>query len=112
MRRLYGQEIKVEEVQDTTETRYGAYTDAGGWINFVVFSPDADQVSLLLYNTPNATKAEQVVPMKKHGNDWRVRFRGIGIGVGLLYMYEAEGAYHCQGEDRYYMLASTDIHIE
>ncbi|MBV8223681.1 MAG: hypothetical protein JO232_00655 [Verrucomicrobia bacterium] len=88
---LYGQEIKVEEVQDTTETRYGAHPDAGGWINFDVFSPDATQVSLLLYNTPNATKPEQVVPMKKHGNDWRVRIRGIGVGVGLLYMYQAEG---------------------
>jgi pullulanase/glycogen debranching enzyme len=87
---LCGQEIKVEDVQDTTETRYGAHFE-GAWINFDVFSPDATQVNLLLYATANATLPDQIVPMKKDGNDWRVRIRGRGVAVGLLYMYQAKG---------------------
>jgi isoamylase len=88
---LHGQEINVEEVEDTTDSRYGAHIDPDGRVTFNVFSPDATQVNLLLYSTANATKPAQVVPMRKNGSDWRVRIRGRGIGVGLLYMYQAEG---------------------
>ena len=95
-----GQEIKVEEVQDTTEIRYGAHIE-GAWINFDVFSPDATQVNLLLYATANATLPDQIVPMKKDGNDWRVRIRGRGVAAGLLYMYQAQGPLDLEPDAEY-----------
>jgi Carbohydrate-binding module 48 (Isoamylase N-terminal domain) len=98
---VHCQQIKVEGVLDTTENRYGAHTDAGGWVDFDVFAPDASQVNLLLYDSPNATQPEQVVPMKRNGTDWRVRVRGRGIGDGLLYMYQADGPHNVSKDDQF-----------
>ena len=98
---LRGGEINVEEVQDATNTQYGAHIDPGGWVNFSVFSPDATQVNLLLYSTPKATRPVQVIPMKKRSTDWQVRIRGKGIDVGLLYMYQAKGPLDVKSDAEY-----------
>ena len=83
--------VLVAAAEDTTESRYGSHVDATGWAHFAVYSPAATQVSVLLYDSPEATTPAHIIPMKQHGDDWRVKVRGTGIQHGLLYMYQAEG---------------------
>ncbi len=77
--------------QDTTETRYGAHRDNDGWVHFVVHSPEAADVQLLLFNAPEADAPWQQFPMTLHGTDWKLRLKGPSIGPGLRYMYSASG---------------------
>src|ERR1700757_1459588 len=76
-------EITVTDTGDSIETRYGSHIDSEGWVHFVVFSPDATGVNLLLFDKGNAKTPKHVIPMKKGGNDWKIRIRGQDIGVGL-----------------------------
>lgn len=85
-------QMTVAETSDATQSKYGALLEAGGWVHFGVFAPEATEVSLLLYDKADAKEPKHVVPMKKSGGkDWRVRVRGSGIGAGLLYMFRAKG---------------------
>lgn len=64
---------------------YGAQLDAEGWVHFGIHSPEADQVDLLLFDAPDATAPAQVIPLQRHGGDWRVKIRGPEIGPGSAY---------------------------
>ncbi|MCH5376080.1 MAG: hypothetical protein JJ992_19085, partial [Planctomycetes bacterium] len=55
----------------------------------------------MLYDAPQATSPKLEIPMKKHGDDWRIRVRGEGIGHGLLYMYRAKGPRDVSLTDQY-----------
>ena len=89
---LFAEAVMIEEVKDSDESRYGGRIDEDDWVDSVVFSPNADQVELLVYDDPAQTTPKHVVPMTKHGSDWKVRVRGPGVGHGLMYMYRADGA--------------------
>nr|VFJ67509.1 MAG: glycogen operon protein [Candidatus Kentron sp. FM]VFJ67516.1 MAG: glycogen operon protein [Candidatus Kentron sp. FM]VFK16626.1 MAG: glycogen operon protein [Candidatus Kentron sp. FM] len=93
--------IDVQESLDTSETRHGAHIGQDGWVHFVVFSPNAAGVDLQLYDTPDAKAPAKTIPMKKNGDDWRIRIRGDGIGAGLHYTYRARGERNVSLDDRY-----------
>ncbi|MSR57322.1 MAG: hypothetical protein EXS05_06590 [Planctomycetaceae bacterium] len=86
----------AKEIGDSDEARYGARIDTDGWVHFVVYSPDAAEVSLVLFDQPAATTPVDVVPMKKAGDDWKIRIKGPHVGSGLLYMYRAKGLQQAQ----------------
>nr|VFK26773.1 MAG: glycogen operon protein [Candidatus Kentron sp. MB]VFK33566.1 MAG: glycogen operon protein [Candidatus Kentron sp. MB]VFK76690.1 MAG: glycogen operon protein [Candidatus Kentron sp. MB] len=87
----FSQDI-IQNSQDTNEPRYGAHIDSDGWVHFVVFSPNADQIDLQIYDDPDAREPALIIPMRKRGaEDWQIRIRGEGIGVGLHYTYRARG---------------------
>lgn len=97
-----GQDLAVPETSDATQNKYGALIEANGWVHFGVFAPEASEVSLLLYDKPDAKEPKQLVPMKKIGTtDWRVRIRGGGIGAGLLYMFKAKGPRDISKDDQF-----------
>lgn len=79
------------EARDTSETKYGARIDEEGWVHFVVFSPRAQQVNLLLFENEADKIPKHVIPMTKHGADRRIKIKGTAIGPGLLYMFQATG---------------------
>ena len=85
----------------TTETRYGAHVDSGGWAHFVVYAPRAVSVNLLLYGDPRARTPSQVVPMSRAGDDWKVKVHGEGVGPGLFYMYQADGPREASADHPY-----------
>ncbi len=87
---IFGQFSDVK-VENTAETRYGAHIDGTGWVHFVVYSPYADQVSLLLFAGSSDLKPSSVIPMEKSGNDWKVKIRGENVGNGTYYMYSSKG---------------------
>jgi hypothetical protein len=62
---LQGQEVQIEEVPDGQLTRYGAQVNADGSVQFSVFSPDANQVNLLLYDDPGSEGAQTDRPDEK-----------------------------------------------
>jgi glycogen operon protein len=98
---LFGSEVAPEQVQDSARTEYGAHIDSQGGVHFGVFAPNATEVSLLLYDESDAKEPKHVIPMKRHGDNWRVRVKGPGIGHGLLYMFRAEGARDVSLSDQY-----------
>src|SRR5690349_21021530 len=75
---------------DSTETRYGAHVSADGWVHFVVYCPQADEVNLLLYGTATAMTPTSRIAMHAHGTDRKVKIKGAGT-TGLRYMFEAKG---------------------
>ncbi len=89
------------ETGDSVETRYGAHIDAEDWVHFAVYAPDATAVDLLLYADAQAVSPATIVPMRRHGGDWRIKVRGDGAGAGLFYMYRAAGRNEVSVEDRY-----------
>ena len=96
-----GQGLAVDEVEETSETRYGSRVDSDGWVHFVVFAPNATRVDVLLYDVADAKTPAHEVAMKKNGSDWSVRVRGTGVGHGLLYMYRAKGPREVSLDDHY-----------
>ncbi len=93
--------VHVAGSADTAESRYGSRTDAAGWVHFVIYSPDAAALDLLLFERPADRTPAETVAMKKHGSDWTVKIRGEGIGPGLLYMYSAQGPNDVSKDDQY-----------
>jgi len=81
----------VIQTAASTEIRYGAHIDSSGWVNFVVYAPDATQVEVALFNRSDDQIPNQLVPMIPSGTDWKVRVKGVGVGVGTPYMYRASG---------------------
>ncbi|BBM83597.1 alpha-amylase family glycosyl hydrolase [Candidatus Uabimicrobium amorphum] len=82
------------ETAASSEEKYGAHIDAANWVHFVVYSPNAQQVDLLLFSAEKDQKPSQEIPMEKHGDNWKIKVRGQRVGEGLLYMYRAKGAYN------------------
>jgi isoamylase len=78
-------------VKPTTEKNYGAHIDPQGWVHFVVYAPAAQEVNLLLFKTQDAQDPSNLIPMKKVGDDWKIRVKGPGIGHSTLYLYQAKG---------------------
>jgi isoamylase len=101
----------VEDYGDTGETEYGAHVDQDRWVHFVVFSPDADQVNLLLFGNPGDTTPEHTIPMKRSGDDWKIRVKGEGIGPGLLYLYQAKGPNEVSKEDQYGLMFNENFFL-
>ncbi|HET7852895.1 MAG TPA: alpha-amylase family glycosyl hydrolase [Candidatus Methylomirabilis sp.] len=99
------------ERASTGETRYGAHGDADGWVHFVLYSPGASQVSLLLFKRPDATTPSEVIPMERHGTDWRIKIRGRGIGPGLLYLYQARGPREVSVSDQFGLLFNEHYYL-
>ncbi len=95
------QNLMVDEIMETSETRYGSHIDSVGWVHFVVYAPDATQVDVLLYETADAKNPNREIAMMKNGSDWRVKVRGEGIGHGLLYMYRVNGPRDVSLADQY-----------
>lgn len=89
------------EAENSTESRYGAHLDNDGWVHFVVYSPDATALNLLLFDKPDAKTPQHTIPMNKTGVNWGVKVRGEGIGDGLLYMYQATGPHEINKDDTY-----------
>lgn len=84
------------------EIRYGAHIDpwdGDGWVHFAVFAPSAEAVRLLLFAGAGDTVPRHVVPMARHGDDWRVKIRGPGVEAGLLYMFQARGGNEISTDD-------------
>jgi isoamylase len=79
------------ESAPSDEQRLGAHIDQQGWIHFAMRSPGASQVRLLLFDDRRARTPAQVVPMQRHGQDWRIKIRGAEAKPGLPYMYQAAG---------------------
>lgn len=88
----------ARQVADSTEVRYGARIAADGWVDFVIYSPEAESVHLALFDQPAATVPVDLVPMKKSGDDWKVRVQGPHVGPGLLYLFRATGARQASAE--------------
>jgi isoamylase len=83
------------------EQRLGAHTDEQGWIHFGLHSPDADEVRLLLFDSPRARTPSQVVPMQRSGENWRIKIKGAEAKPGLLYMFQAAGPLTASLQDRH-----------
>jgi isoamylase len=79
------------ESAPSDEQRLGGHIDQQGWLHFGMHSPQADQVRLLLFDDLGARTPSQVVPMQKHGQDWRIKIRGAEAKSGLPYLYQAAG---------------------
>ncbi len=94
-------EAHALEAEASSESRYGAHIDSAGWVHFVVYSPAATGVELLLYDQPQDTSPDHVIPLQRQGSDWRIKVKGDGMGPGALYMYRASGPNDVSVEDRY-----------
>ncbi len=94
-------EAHALEIGSSAEQRYGAHIDAEDWVHFVVYSPAATAVDLLLYDNPQDTHSAHAIPMQRQSSDWRIKVKGEGVGSGLLYMYRASGPNDVSIEDRY-----------
>jgi glycogen operon protein len=81
--------------------RLGAHIDGQSWIHFGLYSPEATEVRLLLFDERSAVKPSQVVPMQKSGDNWRIKIRGAEATSGLLYMYQAVGPLALSLQDRH-----------
>ena len=68
--------IGALETGSSNETRYGAHIDGQGWVHFVVYSPTATKVALLLFSEADAVEPATTIPMAKQGDDWKVKVRG------------------------------------
>lgn len=93
--------IQIEAQAPSTLTRYGAHPAADGWVHFGVYAPDADKVTLLLYDQADDRVAAASVPMHRTGSAWRVKIKGIGIAPGLPYLYQVEGPVGVSVEDQH-----------
>ena len=93
--------FSVTETENSSESRHGAHLDNDGWVHFVVYSPDATAVNLLLFDPPDSKTPQHNVPLVKAGDDWKIKIRGDGIGPGLLYMYQAKGPHEIKKDDTY-----------
>jgi glycogen operon protein len=80
---------------------YGAHLDAEGWVHFGVHAPDADQVELLLFDAADATTPSQVIPLQRHGGDWRIKIKAPEVGPGSAYMYRAQGPQDISADDHF-----------
>jgi isoamylase len=89
------------EPERSDEQRLGAHIDEQGWIHFGLHSPEADEVRLLLFDSPRARTPSQVVPMQKNGENWRIKIKGAEAKPGLLYMYQAAGPLTASLQDRH-----------
>jgi 1,4-alpha-glucan branching enzyme len=81
----------VRETADSPETRYGAHLATDGGVHFVVHAPEATAVNLLLFEKADAATPTRVIPLRRHGPDWKIKAAGEGVGAGLLYLYQARG---------------------
>lgn len=99
------------EKGSSSEERYGTHIDPDGWVHFGVYSPAARQVNLLLFDSVNATSPTRVIPMERHGEDWRIKIRGPGIGPGLLFMYQAEGPREVSVDDQFGLLFNEHYYL-
>ncbi len=104
-------QINLSAISDSTETRYGAHIDDKGWVHFVVYSPEAIQVNLLLFNQPADKMPKYTIPMKKVGNDWKTKIKGDGIGSGLFYMYQAKGLNQVSKYDQYGLMFNENYYL-
>ena len=103
--------IIIEDSSSSTETRYGAHIDEEGWVHFVVYSPDATQINLLLFDEPKAKILRETIPMEKSGDDWKIKIRGEGIDGGLLYMYQAKGTNEVSSDDQYGLMFNENYYL-
>ena len=101
---VHGWAWTAVESQPSDEQLLGAHIDAQGAIHFGLHSPQAEQVRLLLFDSPRALAPIQVVPMQRDGDDWRVKITGAEARPGLLYMYQAAGPRTASLQDRHAVL--------
>lgn len=99
------------ESASSDETRYGAHLDNDGWVHFVVFSPAASAVNLLLFDSAEATAPSRTIPLERHGQDWRIKVRGAGIGPGLHYLYQASGPNDVSPDDQFGLTFNENYYI-
>jgi len=98
---VHGWAWTAVEPAPSDERRLGAHIDQQGWIHFGLHSPEAEQVRLLLFDSPRALAPIQVVPMQRSGDDWRIKVKGTEARPGLLYMYQAAGPLVASLQDRH-----------
>lgn len=91
--------LSVQETGGSGETDYGSRVDRDGWVHFVVYAPDASELNLLLYRNADDRSPAEVIPMRRSGDDWKIKVKGDEIGPGLPYMYQAKGAREVSKED-------------
>jgi isoamylase len=70
-------------------------------VHFRVHSPDAEQVTLLLFDAAEATEPAQAVTMQRHMDDWHIKIRGPEAGSGLRYMFQADGPRDVSVDDKF-----------
>lgn len=104
-------EITVSNVNKTSERKYGAHIDNKKWVHFVVYSPNASEVNLLLFDEADAKIPQHVIPMRKSGGDWRIKIRGKGIGPGLFYMYQAKGPNEVSRDDQFGLMFNKNYYL-
>lgn len=104
-------EITITDTGDTLETSYGSCIDNEGSVHFVVYSPDAVELNLLLFDKPDAKIPKHLVPMKKSGDDWKIKIKGQDIGAGLLYMYQAKGTNEVSKDDQFGLMFNDNYYL-
>ena len=81
-------------IQDGTPIGYGAIITSSG-VNFSIYSRNAKQVWLILFNNENDKEPAQVIeldPVKnKTGDVWHVLVEGLGAGA--MYLYKIDGPF-------------------
>lgn len=96
-----GGEAQALAIGASAESRYGAHLDGDGWVHFVVYSPSASAIDLLLYANPDDTSPNHTISLERRAGDWAIKVKGDGVGPGLHYMYRAAGPNDVSVDDRY-----------
>lgn len=104
-------DIVVRETGPSEETNYGAHVGRDGWVHFIVYSPDATHANLVLFDRPEAVTPVHTIPMKKKGDDWRIKIKGEGIGPGLFYMYQAAGKSEVSKDDLFGLMFNENYYL-
>ena len=108
---VHGLPWAAVEFAPSDEQRLGAHIDEKGWIHFGLHSPAADQVHLLLFDSPRARVASQVVPMQRNRGNWRIKIKGSEATAGLLYMYQVAGPLVASVADRHAALFNQNYSL-
>ena len=83
------------KVQNGMPIGFGAILQPNG-VNFSIYSKDAEEVNLVLFESENAKEPSAVInfdPVKnKTGNIWHIFIEGLKAGT--LYLYKVDGPYN------------------
>ncbi len=102
-----------ESIQATNsnETRYGAHIDGSGGVHFVVYSPQATQVSLLIFAEAKDLTPKHTIAMHRTDSDWKVRVSGPDVKEGTFYMYQAQGENNISPDQPYALIFNPNYYL-